>query len=231
MQRGLAPRVFDYLYQKITEETGKGITYNCRCSFLEIYNETIQDLLCPSDKGLQIREDTEKGPYVEGLSEPCALNGALVPRDGPVRRVQSPGGAQAGARAVPPMHRRADPRQPGIPCQPRKPASRPPPIPPSPCCAAEEMLGFLTKGADSRHTGETRLNHESSRSHSVFTCVVEKTVTSDGVSKIFFAKIHLIDLAGVQAPQLRPAGCGGACSGGRDACHFAAGNACTCTCQ
>ena len=68
---------------------------------------------------------------------------------------------------------------------------------------AEEMLGYLTKGADNRHTGETRLNHESSRSHSVFTCVVEKTVTSDGVSKIFFAKIHLIDLAGAYRPWLK----------------------------
>lgn len=62
--------------------------------------------------------------------------------------------------------------------------------------AAEEMLGYLARGADNRHTGETRLNRESSRSHSVFTCTVEKTVTSNGVSKIYFARIHLIDLAG-----------------------------------
>lgn len=78
-QRGLAPRVFDYLFQKITDqENARGpdtVKYNCRCAFLEIYNETIADLLCPSANNLPIREDPEKGPYVDHLSEPIALNG------------------------------------------------------------------------------------------------------------------------------------------------------------
>lgn len=47
----------------------------CRASFLEIYNENIGDLLSPSGHSLPIREDPEKGPYVEGLTEPPALNG------------------------------------------------------------------------------------------------------------------------------------------------------------
>ena len=34
--------------------------------------------------------------------------------------------------------------------------------------AADEMLRYLAQGALQRHTGETRLNRESSRSHSVF---------------------------------------------------------------
>jgi hypothetical protein len=32
----------------------------------------------------------------------------------------------------------------------------------------------LRRGAENRHVGETRLNRESSRSHSVFTCVIER---------------------------------------------------------
>jgi hypothetical protein len=36
------------------------------------------------------------------------------------------------------------------------------------------MLSLLQRGADMRHTGETRLNEKSSRSHSVFTVTVEK---------------------------------------------------------
>lgn len=78
-KRGLAPRVFEYLFAKITDhENARGpdaVKYNCRCAFLEIYNETIADLLCPSSNNLPIREDPEKGPYVDGLSEPPALNG------------------------------------------------------------------------------------------------------------------------------------------------------------
>jgi hypothetical protein len=37
-------------------------------------------------------------------------------------------------------------------------------------------MRLLRRGAEHRHVGETRLNRESSRSHSVFTCVVERVV-------------------------------------------------------
>lgn len=42
-----------------------------RASYLQIYNETISDLLKAGDgrAGLQIREDRRKGVFVEGLSE------------------------------------------------------------------------------------------------------------------------------------------------------------------
>lgn len=62
--------------------------------------------------------------------------------------------------------------------------------------AVDEMLQHLLLGAENRHTGETRLNRESSRSHSVFMCTVEKTITSNGISKCFYAKLNLVDLAG-----------------------------------
>ena len=40
-----------------------------RCSFLEIYNEVLTDLLNPEATHLQIREDVKHGIYVEHLSE------------------------------------------------------------------------------------------------------------------------------------------------------------------
>ena len=52
--------------------------YSVRCSFLEIYNETITDLLYPSSKNLQMREDMKTGCYVQGLSEQDVLNGILL---------------------------------------------------------------------------------------------------------------------------------------------------------
>ncbi|KAI3755534.1 hypothetical protein L1987_55337 [Smallanthus sonchifolius] len=45
------------------------LTYNCKCSFLEIYNEQITDLLDPSSTNLPLREDAKKGVYVENLTE------------------------------------------------------------------------------------------------------------------------------------------------------------------
>ena len=45
-------------------------------SFLEIYNEIITDLLCPSSTGLSVRDgDHKRGVFVEGLSETNVLNG------------------------------------------------------------------------------------------------------------------------------------------------------------
>jgi hypothetical protein len=42
---------------------------------LEIYNETITDLLNPTATNLQLREDPVRGIYVDGLSEKEVLNG------------------------------------------------------------------------------------------------------------------------------------------------------------
>ncbi|KAF0893871.1 hypothetical protein E2562_031408 [Oryza meyeriana var. granulata] len=73
-ERGLTPRVFEQLFSRIKEEQGKHadkeLTYHCICSFLEIYNEQITDLLDPSPKSLQIREDVRTAcVYVESLTK------------------------------------------------------------------------------------------------------------------------------------------------------------------
>ena len=50
------------------KEMGK-IDFMITVSFLEIYNEEIKDLLNPSSKQMKIRENKDKGIYVEGLCE------------------------------------------------------------------------------------------------------------------------------------------------------------------
>ncbi|MQM03238.1 hypothetical protein Taro_036017 [Colocasia esculenta] len=45
------------------------VQFTCKCSFLEIYNEQILDLLDPSSANLQIREDAKRGVHVENLKE------------------------------------------------------------------------------------------------------------------------------------------------------------------
>eukprot|EP00798_Chlamydomonas_sp_ICE-L_P007671 gene7671-828_t len=82
-ERGLTPRVFDYLFEKIAQEEGnkehEEVHYNCKISFLEIYNETIADLLDPKPAELQLRED-RSGCFVDGLSEHTVLNSDDVPK-------------------------------------------------------------------------------------------------------------------------------------------------------
>jgi hypothetical protein len=86
-QCGLIPRVFDALFESIAKREqarsesnsdGETLQYSVKCSFLEIYNEEITDLLSaqPSASGLLIRdgEAQSKGVFVQGLSERQVLN-------------------------------------------------------------------------------------------------------------------------------------------------------------
>ncbi|XP_074292924.1 kinesin-like protein KIN-12D isoform X2 [Silene latifolia] len=71
--RGMTPRIFEFLFARIRAEEesrrDEKLKYSCKCSFLEIYNEQITDLLDPSSTNLLLREDVKKGVYVENLSE------------------------------------------------------------------------------------------------------------------------------------------------------------------
>lgn len=62
----------------------------------------------------------------------------------------------------------------------------------------EDMLKWMNMGNDNRSTGETAMNAESSRSHSVFTVYVETMVIVEGEDKpsIKAGKLNLVDLAG-----------------------------------
>ncbi|KAH9605673.1 hypothetical protein KSS87_021524 [Heliosperma pusillum] len=146
-QQGLTPQVFERLFARINEEqikhADKQLTYQCRCSFLEIYNEQITDLLDPTQKNLQIREDVKSGVYVENLKEECVST-------------------------------------------------------------VKDVIRLLLKGLSHRKTGVTSVNAESSRSHSVFTCVVESQCKSmtDGVSSFKTSRINLVDLAGSERQKL-----------------------------
>ncbi len=66
--RGVIPRSFDHVFEAIRITTG--VQFLVRCSYLEIYNEEIRDLLGknPSDR-LELKEDPGKGVFVKGLTE------------------------------------------------------------------------------------------------------------------------------------------------------------------
>ncbi|XP_048366792.1 kinesin-like protein KIF15 isoform X1 [Sphaerodactylus townsendi] len=70
--RGVIPRSFEYLFFLIDrekEKAGTGKNFLCKCSFIEIYNEQIYDLLDSASAGLLLREHITKGVFVDGAVE------------------------------------------------------------------------------------------------------------------------------------------------------------------
>eukprot|EP01137_Pigoraptor_chileana_P034343 Opistho-2@26750 len=70
--RGVIPRTFEHVFSLISREVqmkGNKKEYLCKCSFLEIYNEQIFDLLDPTSNCLHLREDIKRGVFVEGQME------------------------------------------------------------------------------------------------------------------------------------------------------------------
>ncbi|KAD1657700.1 hypothetical protein E3N88_42498 [Mikania micrantha] len=146
---GMTPRLFKYLFTriKLEEESRRNdrLKYSCKCSFLEIYNEQITDLLEPSSTNLQLREGLKEGVYVENLTE---YNVETV----------------------------------------------------------DEVLKLLLQGAANRKVAGTDMNSESSRSHSVFTCIVESRWEKDSVTHFRFGRLNLVDLAGSERQRSSGAG-------------------------
>ncbi|GAB2267273.1 hypothetical protein Dimus_002259 [Dionaea muscipula] len=137
--RGMTPRIFEFLFARIRAEEqtrrDEKLMYSCKCSFLEIYNEQVADLLDPSSTNLLLREDARKGVYVENLSE---------------FEVHT----------------------------------------------VTDILKLLAEGSSNRRVAATNMNRESSRSHSVFTCIIESKWERDSTKNMRFACLNLVDLAG-----------------------------------
>mmetsp|Transcript_571 Transcript_571/g.870 ORF Transcript_571/g.870 Transcript_571/m.870 type:complete len:1572 (+) Transcript_571:427-5142(+) len=142
--RGLLPRCYEFIFERIEEAKQIGVDFLIRCSYLEIYQEQIMDLLSPDSGNLILREDIKNGVYVEGLIEETVAN-------------------------------------------------------------CEETLELLKIGARNRHVGSTSMNMESSRSHSVFTMLIESRFVQDGLSNFKSSRFHLIDLAGSERQKLTDA--------------------------
>ncbi|XP_049975616.1 chromosome-associated kinesin KIF4A isoform X2 [Alexandromys fortis] len=70
---GVIPRVIQLLFQEINKKSD--FEFTLKVSYLEIYNEEILDLLCPSREKTQIniREDPKEGIKIVGLTEKTVL--------------------------------------------------------------------------------------------------------------------------------------------------------------
>ena len=72
-KRGIIPRAINYIYDemdKISKEEGSNKSeskFSLYLSFIQIYLESIQDLLDTDSKDIKLREDPDKGVYLEGV--------------------------------------------------------------------------------------------------------------------------------------------------------------------
>ena len=60
--RGIIPRAFDYIFETIPND--KEHKYNIMVSFIQIYLETIQDLLEPNNKDIRIMNEKKNCEYL-----------------------------------------------------------------------------------------------------------------------------------------------------------------------
>jgi len=146
--KGIIPKSVAHIFGAINDNTENGKKkYLVRCSYLEIYNESILDLLPKKSEkkiigggveALKIKEDPDRGIYVQDLQKEIVKT-------------------------------------------------------------TDHLLALIDIGLGRRKTGETAMNKDSSRSHSIFTVYIEMSEEVEGVEgeTCFKAgKLNLVDLAG-----------------------------------
>jgi len=71
--RGIIPRAFRHINNIVS--TSKDKKYLVQCSYLEIYNEDVHDLIAKDVKAkLDVKESPEKGVYVKALTQQVCKN-------------------------------------------------------------------------------------------------------------------------------------------------------------
>ena len=134
-EHGIIPNAFNHIFGSLDSADNQAKKYLVRCSYLEIYNEDIRDLLGRDvDQKLDLKEDPNKGVFVKDLT-------TII------------------VKSIP------------------------------------EIEKLMHQGSNNRKTGETAMNKDSSRSHSIFTIYIE---TSEDVIYISFLRIYFQDGSGEQ---------------------------------
>ncbi|KAG0473166.1 hypothetical protein HPP92_015023, partial [Vanilla planifolia] len=139
---GIIPLAIKDVFSIIQDTPGR--EFLLRVSYLEIYNEVINDLLDPTGQNLRVREDAQ-GTYVEGIKEEVVL---------------SPGHA----------------------------------------------LSFIAAGEEHRHVGSNNFNLFSSRSHTIFTLMIESSARGEEYDGVMYSQLNLIDLAGSESSKTETTG-------------------------
>jgi kinesin family protein 5 len=70
--RGIIPRAASQIFNTVCQQDSE-LEFTLTCSMLEIYKETLRDLLNPEQIELKIKECPRRGIYVQGLTEVCVV--------------------------------------------------------------------------------------------------------------------------------------------------------------
>lgn len=65
---GLIPRTLEQVFKPAPEFRSR-FSVSAKMSYYEVYNEAVNDLLCSSNKNLEVREDKELGVFVKDLTQ------------------------------------------------------------------------------------------------------------------------------------------------------------------
>ena len=134
LNKGIIPRSFDLMFNII--KTTYNTNFLIQCSYLELYNEEVRDLLAKNhQQKLDIREDPETGFYVQDLSHWVVK-------------------------------------------------------------APKDMIELMLRGRELKVIKGHNMNERSSRSHCIFTIIVENSTKDDTGEHIKKGKLNLVDLAG-----------------------------------
>jgi Kinesin motor domain len=76
-ERGIIPRAIEHIFNHIEDNEDPSIKYIVRGSYLQIYNDTIMDMLQPG-KPLAIRESARRGVYVQGIRYLCFTSNICI---------------------------------------------------------------------------------------------------------------------------------------------------------
>eukprot|EP01119_Soliformovum_irregulare_P013500 TRINITY_DN359_c0_g2_i1.p1 TRINITY_DN359_c0_g2~~TRINITY_DN359_c0_g2_i1.p1 ORF type:complete len:685 (-),score=277.79 TRINITY_DN359_c0_g2_i1:587-2614(-) len=74
---GIIPRAAKHIFRHIESDKSR-TEYTIKCSFLEIYRETVKDLFNPKNSNLKVRETPLRGVWVEGLTEQYVMTESEV---------------------------------------------------------------------------------------------------------------------------------------------------------
>ena len=141
---GVIPRAIEKIFAHAARTAASKVVHKIWCTYLEIYNERVFDMLASdglgdaarSGGGLEVREDKAQGIFVPAAEKVL-------------------------------------------------------------CTTAEDVFALLWRGARNRAVAATEMNDYSSRSHTVFQVMIERSGgVESGAAVVTRAKLNLVDLAG-----------------------------------
>lgn len=172
---GLLPRSADYLFKELQKKEHDGsISFKVKCSFLQLYNECIYDLLnnnAPSIANNSSYDDEDIGRKDVGLKIREVSHESRSKKQRKSKQAPSNENMEVYVSGLSEFR----------------------------VHSASDVITLLTLGSNNRATRATAFNESSSRSHAILTLNFEIEMLqgdANGATTIYRSKLNMVDLAG-----------------------------------